>query len=194
MASSPHSSPADCWRALLEAGGISALQSKRRPPTEPDWINNSKLLCVTPGMAGQSVTDYTSLDRPLPINQFSINHCWVADCRSQAFIPGVERKANGLYNMLWPLFALIYQIPRIQSVLMRGQKQLVVDETLNIGAQSCWQGKVDGKFVLLLPNERSSLLSLSTQPFIIHLSHFFPVKGICQYFPYNLKQICEVSN
>lgn len=113
----------------------------------------------------------------------------------QAFFPGMERKVNGLCNMLWPFFALIYQTLCRRSVLMRGQKQLLGDETLNIGAQSCWQGKVDGKFVPLFPNGRSSFPSSSNQSFIIHLLHFFfSVKGICQCFTYNLKWVCELSN
>lgn len=45
----PHSAPVP-----REAGGIFSPESKMWPPTELGRINNSELLCVTSGMAGQS--------------------------------------------------------------------------------------------------------------------------------------------
>lgn len=127
---------------------------------------NSMFLCATPDMARQSVMDYTSLNELLSIHQIATNHGLEAGCRLSF---QVWSEVNGLFSVLRLIFALACQTFCRQNVLMRGQKQLVVDEALNLRAQSCWPGKENGKFVLPFSNERSSLPSLSSQPFILYL-------------------------
>lgn len=146
-------------------GSITPLEQEKA--THRTRLNkNSTFLCATPDMARQSAMDYTSLNEPLSIRQFATNHGLEAGCRVSF---QVWSEVNGLCSVLQLLFALVYQTFCRQNVLTKGQKQLVVDETLNIKAQSCWPGKENGKFVLPFSNERSSLPSLSSQPFILYL-------------------------